>query len=64
MLKNQFIQYLDREKNYSPLTLRSYLANFNSGDTVDIILMRGNVENFGKETIEVYNTNVHIAKIQ
>jgi integrase/recombinase XerC len=27
MLKNQFIQYLDREKNYSPLTLRSYLAD-------------------------------------
>jgi hypothetical protein len=40
------------------------LANFSSGDTVDIILMRGNVENFGKETIEVYNTNVHIAKIR
>ncbi len=27
MLQNQFIQYLDREKNYSPLTLRSYLGD-------------------------------------
>lgn len=27
MLKNQFIQYLGREKNYSPLTQRSYLGD-------------------------------------
>ena len=27
MLKKQFIQYLEREKNYSPLTLKSYLGD-------------------------------------
>lgn len=39
------------------------LSNFESGDVIDIVLIRGNEKRFGNKLIRVQSVNVHVAKI-